>query len=109
MQSRLDIAKRVGATHVIDTSKFQDLAGDLTQAIMEIVPAGTNCNIDTTGVHGILLAGIQSLHPRGELLLIGVVMGQLPVDVADILSVRSNFQYKVQASFLRTNWLVVER
>jgi Zn-dependent alcohol dehydrogenase len=87
IKSRLDLAREVGATHVIDTSKLPSLTTDLAKAIREIAPRGTNANIDTTGVIPIIAAGVQSLHPMGQTILIGIVNGQMSIDLGPMLSV----------------------
>ncbi|KAF1847645.1 NAD(P)-binding protein [Cucurbitaria berberidis CBS 394.84] len=76
VQSRLDLAREIGATHVIDTSNLPSLAADLNTAIREIVPLGTNANFDTTGVVPIIDGGLQSLHSKGQMILIGIVNGK---------------------------------
>ncbi|KAF2111686.1 hypothetical protein BDV96DRAFT_175332 [Lophiotrema nucula] len=87
VQSRLEVAKSVGATHTIDTSGFQNLEEDLARAIKDISPLGTNISIDTTGVLDIVKAGVQALSPRGQMILIGIMYGlTLPVDLSDLLA-----------------------
>lgn len=88
VQSRLTLAKEIGATHVIDTSKFKDLATDLTAAIRDIVPTGANAIFDTTGVVPLIAGAVKALHPKGELVLIGIVTGKtLELDLGDLLGV----------------------
>lgn len=88
VQSRLDLAKELGATHLIDTSSLPSLTSDLTAAIREIVPLGTNATFDTTGVIPLIDAGVQTLHPKGQMILIGMVTGSLNVDLGMLLNVR---------------------
>lgn len=87
VQSRLDLAKELGATHVINTSKFSSLTEDLVQAVREIAPSGSNASFDTTGITPIIDAGVQSLHLKGQMVLIGVVNGNLNVDIGKMLTV----------------------
>jgi Zn-dependent alcohol dehydrogenase len=87
VKSRLDLARELGATHVIDTSNLPSLTTDLAKAIREIVPNGTTANFDTTGVIPIIDAGVQSLHPMGQTILIGIVDGQMSVDLGSMLAV----------------------
>jgi Zn-dependent alcohol dehydrogenase len=61
---------------------------DLGKAIRGIVPQGTNANFDTTGVLPIIDAGIQSLQPKGQMVLIGIVDGHMDVDLGKIMMVR---------------------
>jgi Zn-dependent alcohol dehydrogenase len=93
VKSRLDLARDLGATHVIDTSNFASLAADLTKAIQDIAPKGTIANFDTTGVIPIIDAGVQSLGTKGQLILIGIVYGEMSVDIGKMLTV--GFQKKV--------------
>jgi Zn-dependent alcohol dehydrogenase len=88
VKSRLDLARELGATHVIDTSNFTLLAADLTKAIRDIVPQGTIANFDTTGFIPIIDAGVQSLGTKGQMILIGIVQGEMSVDLGKILTVR---------------------
>jgi Zn-dependent alcohol dehydrogenase len=88
VQSRLALALELGATNVIDTSNLPSLAVDLGKALREIVPQGTNANFDTTGVIPIIDAGIQSLHPNGQMVLIGIVDGHMDIDLGKIMTVR---------------------
>lgn len=87
VQSRLEIAKELGATHIINTSSFSSLTEDLVQAVREVAPSGSNATFDTTGVINIIDAGVQSLHLQGQMVLIGVMNGTLSVDLGTMLSV----------------------
>jgi Zn-dependent alcohol dehydrogenase len=59
----------------------------LDKAIKEIVPLGTNFNIDTTGVLPIIKAGVSSIQAGGQLILIGIMSGlKLEVDLSDLLA-----------------------
>ncbi|KAH3981109.1 hypothetical protein HBI56_053370 [Parastagonospora nodorum] len=86
VESRLQLAKELGATHVIDTSNFPSLTVDLAKAIRDIAPQGTNASFDMTGVIPIIDAGLQSLHPKGEMVLIGIVDGKMSVDMGAMLA-----------------------
>ncbi|KAF2191045.1 NAD(P)-binding protein [Zopfia rhizophila CBS 207.26] len=107
VQSRLDIAKSVGATHVIDTSGFKDLNGDLTKAIKEATNgAGTSINVDTTGVLDIVHAGVNSLRPRGQLVLIGIMQGlTLPIDLSDLLANGKSIRGCIEGSALPKKYI----
>ncbi|KAL3472175.1 chaperonin 10-like protein [Aspergillus californicus] len=67
--NRLQLAKELGATHIIDTS----LPGhSLHKAICELFPAGVSAVLDTTGSPQQIEDGVRSLRQRGKLVLIGV-------------------------------------
>ncbi|KAH6629375.1 hypothetical protein C7974DRAFT_413179 [Boeremia exigua] len=86
VQSRLNLAKEMGATHVIDSSSFKDIATDLPAAIREIAPKGANAIFDTTGVVPLISAAIPALHTKGQIVLIGIVTGKtMELDLGTIL------------------------
>ncbi|KAH7398554.1 hypothetical protein BKA66DRAFT_521374 [Pyrenochaeta sp. MPI-SDFR-AT-0127] len=85
--SRLSLAKEIGATDVIDTSGLSSLVTDLAAKIREIAPLGSYATFDTTGVVPLIEAGLQSLHPRGQMVLIGIVNGKtLDIDLGSIMT-----------------------
>jgi hypothetical protein len=61
---------------------------DLKKAIQEIVPHVTNANFDNTGVIPIIDAGIQSLYPKDQMVLISIVDGHMDIDLGKIMTVR---------------------
>jgi len=63
------------------------LTVDLAKAIRKIAPQGTNASFDMTGVIPIIDAGLQSLHQKGEMILIGIVDGKMSVDMGAMLAV----------------------
>lgn len=66
--NRLDLAKQIGATHVINSSKT-----DAGAAILEIVGrAGVDAFIDNTGQPAIIEMGYQISKPQGRVTLVGV-------------------------------------
>ncbi|MEU0468864.1 NAD(P)-dependent alcohol dehydrogenase [Amycolatopsis sp. NPDC006131] len=66
-ENRLDLAKEVGATHVVNGGRE-----DLTDALMSITGgAGVNYVLDTTAVPGLLAKAAQALSIRGTLALVG--------------------------------------
>ncbi|ORY10401.1 chaperonin 10-like protein [Clohesyomyces aquaticus] len=106
VQSRLDIAKSVGATHVINTSGFENLEDDVAAAIRSICPAGTNCNVDTTGVLGIVQVGLAALQPKGQLVLIGIMRGlTLPIDLGTFLATGVSIRACIEGSALPKKYI----
>jgi aryl-alcohol dehydrogenase len=63
---RLALAKDLGATHTIDSSKE-----DVVAAVKGIHPGGVQFSIDSTGNPKILRSAFEILHPRGICGLIG--------------------------------------
>ncbi|KAJ5120857.1 uncharacterized protein N7515_010245 [Penicillium bovifimosum] len=70
VQSRIDLAKTLGATHTINTSDADFSTLDL--AVRDLLPGGVSIAIDTTGVPAVIEQSIQSTHARGKTVLIGV-------------------------------------
>jgi aryl-alcohol dehydrogenase len=67
VESRLNLASELGATHVID-----GLATDVHEQISELTDGGADFALDTTGVSQVISTGIDSLAARG---VIGLVAG----------------------------------
>nr|RBR00341.1 hypothetical protein FVER53263_13838 [Fusarium verticillioides] len=67
---RLELAKALGATHVINTSDENiDMKGEIQRATDG---RGSSITIDTTGNMGLIKAGLESTSNRGQLIFIGV-------------------------------------
>ena len=71
IQSRLDLAKELGATHVIDGSTLPEgkQLGDVVKEIADGV--GPSVTIDTTGVPALIKAGVEFTRNRGKILQVG--------------------------------------
>jgi S-(hydroxymethyl)glutathione dehydrogenase / alcohol dehydrogenase len=66
--NKLELAKRMGATHVINSR-----VGDARQAILGIVGnAGVDVFIDNTGQPAVIEMGVQITKPQGRVTLVGV-------------------------------------
>lgn len=66
--NKLELAKRIGATHVINSS-----CGDVRQAILDIAgQAGVDVFIDNTGLPPIIELGYHITKPQGRVVLVGV-------------------------------------
>ncbi|MGH6804761.1 MAG: zinc-binding dehydrogenase [Methyloceanibacter sp.] len=66
--NRLELAKMMGATHLINANK-----ADARQAIVDIVgPSGVDVFIDNTGIPAIIEMGYQVTKPQGRVTLVGV-------------------------------------
>lgn len=66
--NRLEMAKELGATHVINGDESEDVVKE----IKELTDGGSHYAIDTTGVTPVVLQALQGLKPRGELAITGV-------------------------------------
>lgn len=63
--SRLEIAKRFGATHTVDG------VSNLADLLAETVPAGLDFALDTTGIADVVRSGVEALNTRGTFGVIG--------------------------------------
>ncbi|CAI7646041.1 unnamed protein product [Penicillium manginii] len=70
VKSRLEIAKSLGATHIIDTS--DSAFTTLYEAVRRLIPLGASVAIETTGVPTIIEQSVQATTPRGRFIQIGV-------------------------------------
>ncbi len=68
VDSRLELARGIGATHGINTENEPDLA----KAIRAIVPRGVNSIVDSAGVSTLIGAAVGALAIRGRLGLVAV-------------------------------------
>lgn len=66
-QSRLELAKELGATHVINSKE-----SDVVEEIKKITNGGTHYGMDTTGVPVVVRQALQALRPLGQLAIVGV-------------------------------------
>ncbi|MDO7842667.1 NAD(P)-dependent alcohol dehydrogenase [Sphingomonas sp. CA1-15] len=67
LASRRDMAIELGATYVIDPA-----AGDVTAAVRELLPAGVDFAIETSGREAVVEAALATLGSHGMLGLVGV-------------------------------------
>lgn len=67
VESRRAMALELGATHVIDPA-----AGDLPSAVRDIVPAGLDFALETSGREQVVMQALESLGSHGLLGLVGV-------------------------------------
>lgn len=78
---KLALAKDLGATDLINTSKVDDV----NDAIRKIVPNGPDYAIDSTGYAPLITAQLRALKKGGKLYLVGIG-GQLDITGMDIMS-----------------------
>jgi aryl-alcohol dehydrogenase len=82
VKSRLELARQLGATEVIDTSTT-----DLDQALAQI--GGCDRALDTTGVPKVIEAAVRSLKVCGEVALVGASSEHtLSTDILHMISGR---------------------
>lgn len=68
--SRLELAKSLGATHVVNTS---ELSGTLTDEIRNITGgSGSTITVDATGVTPLIQQGVDFTANQGKMILLGV-------------------------------------
>ena len=77
--SRLELAKELGATHVINGKNEDTVA-----RIKEITGKGTSYGVDTTGAPAVTRQGLNALRSRGTLAVVGAT-GDLEFNVQEEL------------------------
>ncbi|HZG71296.1 MAG TPA: NAD(P)-dependent alcohol dehydrogenase [Chondromyces sp.] len=65
--SRLELAKELGATHTINGKN-----SDVVKGIKEVTQGGAHYGVETTGVPEVVRQGLQALRPLGQLAIVGV-------------------------------------
>jgi Zn-dependent alcohol dehydrogenase len=86
-EKRLDIAKSLGATHIISTSS-PDL--DLVETIKSITDGhGTSITIDTTGNMGLIKSAVDFTALQGQVVFIGIPppMAELNIHLVTLIQV----------------------
>ncbi|KAL2838994.1 chaperonin 10-like protein [Aspergillus pseudoustus] len=68
LDAKLELAKSLGASHVLNTR----VTTDLTQGLLDICPDGVNYVLDTTGVDFLLESAVEALGHEGILAIVGV-------------------------------------
>ncbi|CAM4176835.1 NAD(P)-dependent alcohol dehydrogenase [Bacillus paramycoides] len=79
--SRLEVAKELGATHVINSSNE-----DVIEKIKEITNGGAHYGVDTTGVPIVVRQGLRALRPLGQLAIVGITP-EMNINVNDDIMV----------------------
>jgi aryl-alcohol dehydrogenase len=81
--SRLDLARKLGATHTVDASRH-----DAAAALADILPGGAPYVLESSGAPEALSTGIRVLGPGGVIAVVGAgAMGDsVPLDVIDLVN-----------------------
>jgi len=80
IDSRLELAKSLGATHVVNTS---ELTQSLTDTLLEITSkSGTTITVDATGVVPLIQQGLEFTANQGKMILLGVAPPDAGLQVA---------------------------
>jgi Zn-dependent alcohol dehydrogenase len=81
VDSRMETAKSLGATHVIDTSKLSD-GKTVIEAVQELCQgAGPTITIDTTGVPALVKAAIEMTRKGGKIIQVGSTPPEFQVEI----------------------------
>jgi aryl-alcohol dehydrogenase len=84
LRGRLELARTLGATHVIDPS----VTPDIVAGIRKITGHGANFSFETTGVPKVLRQAVEALTPRGTCGFVGAAAPgtEVSLDVMDIMT-----------------------
>ncbi|MDD2058395.1 NAD(P)-dependent alcohol dehydrogenase [Pseudomonas sp. GD03860] len=93
VQSRLDLAQELGATHVINASDT-----DAVAAIHEITRGGADYSVEATGVPVVMQQAISALGIGGNVVLVGMAGAQASVTFNPIEVQSKNI--KIQGSIM---------
>ncbi|CAD0090916.1 unnamed protein product, partial [Aureobasidium vineae] len=90
---RMETAKSLGATHVVDTSKLQD-GKTVIEAVQELCEgAGPAITIDTTGVPVLVKAAIEMTRKGGRIIQVGSTPPDFQVELPAFLFMNSGKAY----------------
>ena len=85
--SRLELAKQLGATHTIN-SKTQKISETI---LKEILPGGLHYALDTTGRNDVITEALNSLRPLGHCVLVIVSSEKLEINGMSLLGKTISF------------------
>lgn len=83
-QSRLELARKYGATHTVSGSP-----AEITAAVREATGYGSDYAFDTTGNAAVVRASHDALNVTGTIALAGVGFGDLTIDFLSMISGRT--------------------
>jgi Zn-dependent alcohol dehydrogenase len=86
-QSRLALAKELGATHVVRVDPGANLS-DVTEAVKAVTSGlGTNITLDTTGVPALIAEGVKMTAFKGKVLQVGTApeTGTLTIPIHEFM------------------------
>jgi Zn-dependent alcohol dehydrogenase len=66
-QAKLELARRLGATHVVDAN-----GGDVERHVADVLRAGADVVVETTGRAELIEAAYRMCAPQGRVVLVGV-------------------------------------
>ncbi|HCX63685.1 MAG TPA: hypothetical protein DHN33_00545, partial [Eubacteriaceae bacterium] len=82
VESRLELAKELGATHVINGKTCPDVVGE----IKRITQTGVDCSIDTTGVVEVVLNALNGLKIMGTCAIVAASGDkEFPINLQDVV------------------------
>lgn len=93
VSGRMQLAKDLGATHVIDTSKLTDTKS-VIEAAQEICDGvGPSITIDTTGVPSLVMAGVEMTRRSGKFIQVGSTPPDFKVEIPAFLFMTTGKSY----------------
>lgn len=104
-EKRLELAKSLGATHVINTSE-KDF--DLIKAVKDITDGiGADIIMDTTGNMGLIKSGLAFTANRGQLIILGVppVDGILDVHLIAFMSTGKRIRGSIEGDVTPSEYI----
>ena len=90
-ESRLEIAKELGADAVIDGA-----AGDVAEQVKAATGGGATHALDTTGVEQVVANAIDALAPLGTLALVALGASSLPIEVAKLTGLGKSLRGSIE-------------
>ncbi|KAF2425753.1 NAD(P)-binding protein [Tothia fuscella] len=104
VQSRLDLAKELGATHVINTSDVPDLV----KAVQDLTEGyGTSITMDTTGLLALIKAGLEFTRIKGQYIQVGTTPpdAKLEIEVFKFMVAGKRFIGAVEGDVIPSEYL----
>jgi len=75
LESKLELAKSLGATELVNTAKNSDLAASISAL------GGVDQIVETTGVSRLISQGVQALEHAGKMVMVGVPRPKTMIEI----------------------------
>jgi Zn-dependent alcohol dehydrogenase len=109
VESRLTLAKELGATHTVNTSSMTDL-NDLVKEVRSLTDSyGSSITMDTTGFLPLIKAALEFTRSRGQYVQIGTAPmdAKLEIEVFKFMVSGKRFIGAVEGDVIPQNYLPV--
>ncbi|KAF2762618.1 GroES-like protein [Pseudovirgaria hyperparasitica] len=108
VESRMQLAKELGATHTINTSSFSpESPQDFAEAVQKIDKNGPTITVDTTGVVDLIHQAYDLTRAQGKIVPLGMVPpgSKLNIDITDMVVTGKKIMGTIEGDAVPDVWI----